>query len=332
MSDLDVRIRSSLERLTDPGPADVDGMWRSLAARRDRRRRRRLTRIGVVAATLTVVVATAALQLWPESNDSVVATSPADSSSARPDAGTSPTASDVPTYSLELAGADLVREDTVTARNSDVAIWGDGQDTYVSLSVRPGVAGTYGAPTGLGQTMVEDAGFPADEGEAWLSEPGGSRTATMWWVHPAGDLWILRAHWYGDRPPDDAGATLRAWALDVETSASTDAPYVLADDGLSLLGFDPAGEKPSRSRVWSYQGHELTLLVLDRSSSAAGLSNLLAMGAPTGHDVPALGQVWAVGQTFGWAVPGSDGAWATLLVPDALAGEAATILDALARA
>lgn len=78
MSDLDARIRSSLERLTDPGQADLNGVWESVAARRDRRRRRRLTMVAVSAAVLVVVAATALQQLWPESSDTVVATRPDD--------------------------------------------------------------------------------------------------------------------------------------------------------------------------------------------------------------------------------------------------------------
>lgn len=177
--------------------------------------------------------------------------------------------------------------------------------------------------------MEKDSSLPSEDGEAWLSEPEDPRAATMWWVRPAGDLWLLRAHWYGDRVSDDPEAALRDWALRIELSGTADSPYFLVEDTLSLIGFDAAGSKPSRSRVWSYGGQEVTLLVLDGSSSAAGLSNLLARGAPTRTDVPGLGEVWAVGQTFGWAVSGSDGAWATLLVPDALAGEADAILRGL---
>lgn len=240
----------------------------------------------------------------------------------------SSTTPDVPTYSLNLDGAEPLREETLTAGNTDVAIWGDGQGTYVSLSVRPGGSGSYGAPSGFGP-MVKDSSTPEEAGDAWLSEPDDPRQATMWWVQPEGDLWILRAHWYGDRVSDDAEAELRAWAFAITTSGTADRPYALDDREMSLIASDAAGDKPSRSRVWSYDGHDVTLLVLDGSSSAAGLSNLLARGAPTVTEVPALGQVWAVGQTFGWTIPQSDGAWATLLVPQGLARDADAILRAL---
>lgn len=240
----------------------------------------------------------------------------------------STTAPHVPTYSLR--GAELLREETLTARSTDVAIWGDGQGSYVSLSVRPGLAGTYGAPSGLGP-MVKDSSTPEEDGDAWLSEAEKPRQATMWWLQPKGDLWILRAHWYGDRVPDDAEAALRARAFAVTPSGTADSPYALEDDELSLIAFDAAGDKPSRSRVWSFENHEVTLLVLDGSSSAAGLSNLLAGGPPTHTDVPGLGRVWAVGLTFGWVIPETDGAWATLLVPEGLARDADAILRALAR-
>jgi hypothetical protein len=119
--------------------------------------------------------------------------------------------------------------------------------------------------------------------------------------------------------------------LSITPSDTAGSPYVLAENVLSMIAFDAAGDRPSRSRVWSYHGHEVTLLVLDGSSSAAGLSNLLATGAPTRIDVSALGEVWAVGQTFAWAVRGTDGAWATLLIPEALTSQVDPILNALTK-
>jgi hypothetical protein len=285
--------------------------------------------VAVPAVALAVVVATVVWDLWPDPSETVIATNPDDGSVADPPTGTSPVPADVPTYTLDLGGAELLREETLMARNFDVVLWGDGQGAYVSLSVRPGVSGTYGAPSGLGP-MVQDSTLPEDAGAAWLSEPEDPRGATMWWVQPSGDLWILRAHWYGDIVPDNAEAALRDWGLAIDPGSAADDPYRLGDETLSRIGFDAAGDKPSRSRVWSYDGQEVTLLVLDGSSSAAGLSNLLARGAPTRTDLPNLGQVWAVGSTFGWTIPESDGAWATLLLPEDLAGESDAILRALA--
>ncbi|HEY9564054.1 MAG TPA: hypothetical protein VIR30_09815 [Nocardioides sp.] len=329
MSDLDHQIRSSLERLTNPGGIDHGQVWDSVVARRRRRSRRRAAGVAVPAVALAVVAATVVPDLWPDPSDTVVATNPDDGSVAPPHTETSQVPSDVPTYTLDLPGAELLREESLMARNSDVVLWGDGEGAYLSLSVRPGVSGTYGAPSGLGP-MVRDSALPEDAGAAWLSEPDDPRGATMWWVQPSGDLWILRAHWYGDIVPDNAEAALREWGLAIDAASAADDTYRLGDETLSRIGFDAAGDKPSRSRVWRYGGQEVTLLVLDASSSAAGLSNLLARGAPTRTDLPNLGQVWGVGSTFGWTVPESDGAWATLLLPEDLAGESDAILRALA--
>src|SRR3546814_17772471 len=84
-----------------------------------------------------------------------------------------------------------------------------------------------------------------------------------------------------DIVPDNAEAALREWGLAIDAASAADDTYRLGDETLSRIGFDAAGDKPSRSRVWRYGGQEVTLLVLDASSSAAGLSNLLARGAPT---------------------------------------------------
>ena len=47
----------------------------------------------------------------------------------------------VPTWELVLADAELIGDETLNATNTDVALWADdAQQTYVSLSVRPGLA------------------------------------------------------------------------------------------------------------------------------------------------------------------------------------------------
>src|SRR3546814_4680426 len=95
----------------------------------------------------------------PDPSDTVVATNPDDGSVAPPHTETSQVPSDVPTYTLDLPGAELLREESLMARNSDVVLWGDGEGAYLSLSVRPGVSGTYGAPSGLGP-KVRDSALP----------------------------------------------------------------------------------------------------------------------------------------------------------------------------
>lgn len=232
----------------------------------------------------------------------------------------------VPTYDLDLSGSSLVEDNPHTAVNTDVVLWSDGSGAFLSLTVRPSGAGAWDSP-GAGAT-VPDETFPPDKGDAWLSEPQDSRTATMWWVRPSGDLWLLNGYWYGNEAPESPEDALREWALGVDVEPAASPPYVARDTDLVMVGYDGAGDLPSRSRVWRYEGHEIVLLV-NEASSAAGRSNLLEGGAPTVDDVPGLGEVWSVGSTYGWAVARPKGAWATLTVPDALADRAEAILMSL---
>lgn len=233
--------------------------------------------------------------------------------------------SPVSTYDLGLPGATLVEDSPHTAGNTDVVLWSDGDGAYLSLTVRPGRPGSWTTP-GAGAT-VPDETFPEGRGEAWLSEPQDPNAATMWWVRPSGDLWLLNGYWYGDSVPESAEAALRDWALGIVHDPAANPPYRAEDAGLTLVASEDAGDRPSRSRVWEYEGEEIVLLVNERSS-AAGPSNLLARGAPAVTDVPALGEVWNVGTTYGWAVTSED-AWATLTLPDTLADRAPEILAAL---
>ena len=334
MSDLDQQIRSSLERLTDPDSAGSSGVWDDVVARRQRRLRRRAAGVALPIAAVAGLLAVAVPSFTSDGDRTDVATvNDEDYEAPEGDTGTPTTAPidpahvDVPTYDLDLPAAELLREETLMAANTDVVLWGDGQGAYLSLTARPGLTGTYGGPSGLGP-MVQDEDFPDGAGDVWLSEPEDRRGATMWWVRPSGDLWILRAHWYGEAVPADAEAALRDWALDIKVDGPAGEPYVIGGQSLTLVGFEAAGDRPSRSRVWEYDSHEITLLVIE-GSAATGRSNMLERGAPTVTDAPGLGEVWAVGLTFGWEVPGSDDAWATLLVPDALSAEAPDLLGAL---
>lgn len=247
--------------------------------------------------------------------------------SQRDEGATAAPAVDVPTYELDLAGAELVEDRPHMAANTDVALWSNGRGVWVSLTARPGLTGIYGAPTGLGP-MARDDDFPDGAGQAWLSEPEDPRAATMWWVRPPGDHWILNAYWYGETVSAAPEATLRDWALGIETDDAKNPPYVIGDPSLATVAFEPAGDRPSRSRAWDFEGQEIVLLV-NEGSGAGGPSNLLARGAPAVTDVPNLGEVWSIGSTFGWVVPGSGDAWATLTVPDALAARADDLLRAL---
>src|SRR3546814_13215755 len=104
--------------------------------------------------------------------------------------------------------------------------------------------------------MVRDSALPEDAGAAWLSEPDDPRGATMWWVQPSGDLWILRAHWYGDIVPDNAEATLRECELAIDAASAAEDNYRLGDETLSRIGFDAAGDKTSRSQIGRTQCRE----------------------------------------------------------------------------
>lgn len=232
-----------------------------------------------------------------------------------------------PTYDLDLAGAELVEDTPHTAGATDAVLWTDGDGTYLSLVMRPGEPGTSRQPSGVG-AMTKDDSFPADQGQAWLGETDDPRASTAWVVKPSGDLWMLRAHWYGATAPDDPEAALRRWALGIEHRPEASPPYVLDDSALAPAAFDAAGSRNARSRVWDYRGQEVTLLVIE-GSSAAEQGNMLARGAPTITDVPGLGEVWTVDSTHGWPLSRPKGAWATLTLPDALVGQAAEIIRSL---
>lgn len=230
----------------------------------------------------------------------------------------------VPTYELDLPGTELVEDNPRTAGNTDVVLWSDGSGAFVSLTVRRGEPGAWDTP-GAGAT-VPDETFPPDKGDAWLSEPQDPRTATMWWVRPSGDLWLLNGYWYGDSVPASAEAALRDWALGIVHDPTASPPYGAESPELALTAYEAAGDRPSRSRVWEHEGEEIVLLVTG-GEPAAGPSNLLARGAPAVTSVPGLGEVWNVGTTYGWAVDGQD-AWATLSLPDTLAGRSDSVLAA----
>lgn len=239
---------------------------------------------------------------------------------------TEPTGADVPTYDLPLPEAELVREEQLTARSTDVAVWGDGRGRYLTLTVRFGPAEAFAAPSGVGP-MIKDETWPDDAGEVWLSEPGEPGHARMWWVRPSGDLWLLDGYWYGEEQSTDPEGTLRDWARTIEAPDTAGAPYVI-EPGFTALGSDAAGDVRSRARVWDYDGREVTLLVVDQTVGS-GLSNLLAKGAPTVADHPRFGQLWSVRQTVGWPVAGADGPWATLQAPSLTPEELEAVLDAL---
>jgi hypothetical protein len=256
--------------------------------------------------------------------------------------GPSSSGGGVPTYQLRLKGAELLREQRLTASGSDVLLWGDDdRQTYLSLNVRPGAARVQPEPAGLGP-MTEDASFPAREGRAWFGGGTGteSRSMRMWWARPNGDLWLLTAHWYAPPPVDLAArrTQLREWALAIKRPSTPSAAgdlYHLVDPTMRVLAFDQAAERGSRARVWRYRGYEITLLVIE-DSAAAGRSNVLALGKPEPVTV-GDNDGWIVPRTpagtiVGWRIGGSRSAWATLTIPAAVADQTEVILRDLAPA
>lgn len=256
-----------------------------------------------------------AVWLWPNPEPSRVETGVADDA--------------VPTYELDRGGVELVSDETLTPSNTDVALWADeAHQSYMSLTVRPGLAEAYPEPTGLGP-MQEDTEFPTTQGRAWFSETTGSqvRSMRMWWSRADGDVWLLTAYWYGQQPvreTEEASAALRDWALGIEpgpTDASG-APYLIGDPALQLVASDDAGNLRSRARVWLWRDHEITLLTIE-NSIAAGLSNLLARGVPErvtvdGHDAWMVTSASPAETIIGWQLDTPHPAWVTVTIPPEL--------------
>jgi hypothetical protein len=237
-------------------------------------------------------------------------------------------------YDLQLADAVLVDDETLSARNADTALWSDqASHTYLSLTVRPGLAYAYPSPTGVG-AMERDAAFPADAGSAWVSALTRDRTfkITMWWTRTDGDVWLLSGYWYSRDgvPSAEADDVMRAWALAVERDVDTQT-YELGDPTMRLVDADAAGPIQSRARVWSYLGHEITLHSLT-GSEASGRSNLLAVAAPTALTV-SQNDAWEVrtrtGEiVVGWSVDDPE-SWTTISIPSALAPHRLEILSSV---
>lgn len=315
---LDEKIRQAGARLA-AAPVPVPDLGRVV-------RRHRRIRAAVRTGAVATLVGMGAVWLWPNAEPSRVETGIAEDA--------------VPTYELDLRGAELVSDATPTGRNTDVALWSDAaRRTYLSLTVRPGLAEAYPEPAGLG-SMQEDTEFPSTQGHAWFSETTGSqvRSMRMWWSRADGDVWLLAAYWYGQLPVrgTDARADLRDWALRIEASppGASDTPYLIGDPAMELVASDHVGNLRSRARVWRWRDHEITLLAIE-NSIAAGLSNLLARGVPElvtvdGHDGWLVNTASPAGTIIGWQLDTRRPAWVTLTIPPELTNQAAEIIAALA--
>jgi hypothetical protein len=291
-------------------------------------RRRRRIRTAAATGAVAALVGVGAVWLWPDPEPTRVETGTTEEDA-------------VATYELDLDGVDLVSDEGLTARNTDVALWADeSRQEYLSLAVRPGLADGYTeAPGGLGP-MQEDTELPPTQGRAWFSETAGDpvRSMTMWWSRADGDVWMLRAYWHGQQPVRgvDARATMRDWALAIERDPTDagQAPYVIGDPAMEIVAADDAGDLRSRARAWRWQGHEITLLATD-DSVAAGLSNLRDRGVPEpvtvdGHDGWMVTSTSQAETVVGWALDAPRPTWVTLTIPPELSDQTDEVLAALA--
>jgi hypothetical protein len=320
MMTVDERIRQAGARLA-AAPIELPDLGRMV-----RRRHRRRIRAAVVIGAVATFVGVGAVWLWPNTEPARVETGVADDA--------------VPTYELDVQGAELVSDEALSPGNTDVALWADEpRQTYVSLTVRPGLAEAYPEPAGLGP-MQEDTEFPAGQGRAWFSDTGDNqvRSIRMWWSRADGDVWLLSAFWYGEQPVrgTEARQALRDWALTIETGedGSGEPSYVIGDPRMDLVASDDAGTLRSRARVWRWQDHEITLLAIE-NSIAAGLSNLLAHGVPErvtvdGHVGWMVDSASPAGTIIGWQLDDtSRPTWVTLSIPPELTDQAEEILATL---
>jgi hypothetical protein len=329
---LDEQIREAGSRLAG-APVAVPDFDRVV-------RRRHRIRAAAVAGAVATFVGVSAIWLWPNGEPSRVETGVAEAPAPSSGNDTRYEPEDaVPTYELVLGDAELVRDETPTAGNTDVALWADeARERYVSLTVRPGLADAHPEPAGLGP-MEEDTEFPAAQGRAWVSETAGRdvRSMRMWWSRSDGDVWLLSAYWYGRQPigAADGRADLRDWALGIEpgSTAASGAPYLIADPAMQLVAFDYGGDLRARARVWRYRDQEITLLAIE-DSTAAGLSNLLARAMPEPVTV-ASQDGWMVNSAsppetiIGWQLDTPRPVWVTLTIPPELTDHTDLILAAL---
>jgi hypothetical protein len=301
------------------------------------RRRRRRRGAGASLAVAGLVAGGVAL-LGRDPDPSRVETTETTTTTAAVDPVPDPPA--VPTYDLDLDGADLTEDQPLAPSGAEVTLWADrARQTWLSLTVRPGLGESNAEPAGLGP-MRPDTGFPAEQGRAWttdLPDDGPTRSLGMWWTRANDDVWLLRAHWYGDDPVPaaDARAALRAWALGISPGPiPQDGPaHILDDRAMPVVDSDPGGSIAAHVRVWRYQGEEITLLA-ERDAAATELSNLVARGRPVATAVAGRG-AWRVAATsptetlVGWRLGPSQEVWYTLHIPDALSGRVDEILAAV---
>jgi hypothetical protein len=239
----------------------------------------------------------------------------------------------LPTYDLALASARLTNDEVGISSGYDAATWAADDGTYLSLGVIPREPG---GPKGFNVFLAPISTFPAARGKAWYGEQtsrGGAVSSILWWEHPDQSVWLMNAHWYGAAPPSSAqGRQDRfvQWALDVTTPAASN--YELNDPGMQLVGHERQGTHRTRVRTWSYGGKQIALVVTENASGTE-LEGLLGRGVPQSTTIQSRvgSQVTDDGGdvTVGWKVDDLGGAWATLSIPSALAGQTDDIVHSL---
>ena len=246
---------------------------------------------------------------------------------------------------LELTGAEPTGDVQFTVASAAGAIWKDAEtETYLSLTVRTGLAEVQPSPTGIGP-MRELNDFPTDLGRAWVSDLGDSEPVTplslrMWWTRPDDDVWLLTSYWYEQATTGvdaaNAVSALTGWATHIVTPDDPAATYELSNgavtnSSMELVFSQRAGEYPSRTRTWDIDGHEVTLETTE-GVAASGLQNLLDVGPPT---------VTTIAGRTGWLAQADDGTvhagwpsesgveWNRVIIPAELGPRSDEIIDSV---
>lgn len=246
---------------------------------------------------------------------------------------------------LELADAEPTGYDRFSVASFDSAIWKDAEtETYLSLTVRTGLAEVQPSPTGFGR-MRELDDFPTELGRAWVSDLGDSELVTplslrMWWTRPDGDVWLLTSYLYEPATTGvdaaNAVSALTGWATHIVTPDDPAAAYELNDDAvinssMEVVFSQRAGEYPSRTQTWDIDGHEF-ILETTVSVAASGLTNLLNVG-PLSATMIAGEPGWlarAVDGTVhaGWASETGE-KWNQAIIPAELGPRSAEIIGSI---
>ncbi len=330
------RIRDHAAALDDAAPPVRLDEIRSLTVPPKRRAARLplTTAAGVVA----VVGGLVAINNSRHADDTVASLPPATA-----DEVASTTADSEPR--LELAGAEPTGDVQFTVGNAAGAIWKDAEtETYLSLTVRTGLAELQPEPTGIGH-MRELDDFPTELGRAWVSDLGDSEPVTplslrMWWTRQDGDVWLLTSYMYEPATTGvdaaNAVSALTGWATHIVTPDDPAATYELNDDAvvnstMQLVFSQYAGEYPSRLQTWDIDAHAVRLETTV-GVAASGLQNLLDVGPPAVTTV--AGQPGWLAQAddgtvhAGWASESGD-EWNRMIIPAELGPRSAEIIASI---